>query len=438
LLIYSKTISPRLQFITDFIFREILNEEYELTTDSFWFTHHVGNKINYSNESLSEQEFRIGNVSMLFQNEIIDQEIECFEWNGQKAFFKTDGDIPFDIFAAVFYLISRYEEYLPHDKDAYGRYAHSNSLAFTNAFLHLPLVDIWLEEFKKSLLELYPSLRLKKSIFSFTPTYDIDIAWSYLHKGWKRTIGASVKDIISLRWKKLIQRNKVLFGIKTDPYDVYDWLDAMHAQYDLSPHYFFLVAEKYSRYDKNNPIDSQAMQDLIKRHDQEYKVGIHPSWQSGDDLLKIKNEILQLVKIAEEKIDSSRQHYIRFSLPDTYRHLIDAGIETDFSMGYGSVNGFRASTSKSFYWYDIKNEMQTELLLTPFCFMDANSFYEQRYTPIQALEEMNHYFEVLKSVNGNLVTIWHNTILGTESMYKGWRETYEKFVKEVSSYISSQ
>jgi len=36
------------------------------------------------------------------------------------AFFKSEGDYPFDIFSAVFYLLSRYEEYLPYKKDMYG------------------------------------------------------------------------------------------------------------------------------------------------------------------------------------------------------------------------------------------------------------------------------------------------------------------------------
>ncbi len=61
--------------------------------------------------------------------------IECFDINFHKAFFETSGDFPFDIFAASFYLLSRYEEYLPHEKDMYGRYAHTNSLAFREHFL---------------------------------------------------------------------------------------------------------------------------------------------------------------------------------------------------------------------------------------------------------------------------------------------------------------
>jgi hypothetical protein len=40
----------------------------------------------------------------------------------------------------------------------YGRYAHENSLVFKENFLHLPLINIWLQNFKKELQKKFPSL----------------------------------------------------------------------------------------------------------------------------------------------------------------------------------------------------------------------------------------------------------------------------------------
>ena len=101
-------------------------------------------------------------------------------------------------------------------------------------------------------------------------------------------------------------------------------------------------------------------------------------------------------------------------------------------MGYGSINGFLASVSTSFYWYDLEKEEQTDLLLYPFCYMEANSFFEEKFTPQQALDEMRHYYKEVKAVDGTLITLWHNTFLGTDEKFKGWREVYEQFVKEIS------
>jgi hypothetical protein len=100
-------------------------------------------------------------------------------------------------------------------------------------------------------------------------------------------------------------------------------------------------------------------------------------------------------------------------------------------MGYGSINGFRASIASPFYWYDLKSETATDLLLHPFCFMDANSYYEQGFTPEQALNELRHYHAMIRSVRGTMITIWHNGFLGTAKEFEGWKDVYTNFIQDV-------
>jgi hypothetical protein len=140
MLLYSEKITPRLRYITDFIGKEITGKAFELTDDAVVFQNYAGTKINYSNNLITHEHFTIGSCGLLSQICITEQKIECFEYKDFKAFFKTTGDYPFDIFAASFYLLSRYEEYLPHKKDMYGRYAHENSLAYKEGFLNLPFI----------------------------------------------------------------------------------------------------------------------------------------------------------------------------------------------------------------------------------------------------------------------------------------------------------
>jgi len=439
MLFYSHTISPRLQYITDFIGKEIFGKTLEITTNREVFLHFAEPKINYSNERITTGEFWVQPHSLVFEKDIKQQSIKCFDRGGQKAIFKTEGDYPFDIFAACFYLLSRYEEYLPHKKDIYGRYNHENSLAFKESFLHLPLINLWLQEFRSSLKQKFSNLNPQSSTlptgqagFKLLPTYDIDEAFSYKHKQWWRTTGATIKSVIRGQWSAVDERIKVLRGRKKDPFDSYDWMDQLHRQYNLKPYYFFLVARKTGKYDKNILPSEKVTQELIRQHSNRYSIGIHPSWQSGDDADKLKFEILKLGHITGKQILSSRQHFIRFTLPHTYRLLIDLGIESDFSMGYGSINGFRASVASPFYWYDLAKEEQTKLLLYPFCFMDANSFFEQKLSPQQALDEIRQYYKTVKSINGTFITIWHNTFLGTSKLFAGWRDVYEQFIKEIS------
>jgi len=138
----------------------------------------------------------------------------------------------------------------------------------------------------------------------------------------------------------------------------------------------------------------------------------------------------ELEKIIKSPVKYSRQHYLRVSLPQTYRRLIDVGIEKDFSMGYGSANGFRASMASSFYWYDLKAEKKTGLMLFPFCFMDTTSFYELKMSPKEAFTELMNYYRKIKQINGLMATVWHNNFFGTDPMYAGWKEVYEVFLKD--------
>lgn len=348
--------------------------------------------------------------------------------SGFKAFFPTKGDFSFDIFAASFYLLSRYEEYLPHEKDMYGRYAHQNAIAFREDFLNTPLVNNWLALLKESLQHHFPSLAFKTSSFLFLPTYDIDIAWSFKHKGWRRQLGGFARSFFTGKWSSIAKRLSVLRGKTKDPFDAYGWMNQLHEQYKLKPYYFFLLAKKPGKYDKNISPDDQAMKALISDHLIRYPVGIHPSWQSGDQYDLLEKEMAILADLAGNKVLSSRQHYIRFTLPETFRRLIDSGIGFDFSMGYGSINGFRASVATPFYWYDLETESRTNLLLFPFCFMEANSFYEQHDSPQKALADMKHYYKVVREVNGTFIMIWHNSFLGTDELYKGWRDVYAEFI----------
>jgi hypothetical protein len=453
-ILYSHTITPRLQYIIDFISNEIPDANIQCTDNIQQFRQFSGPRFNYSTERLTTNELWLQPHHLLFEKGIRPHNIECFEKGNKKFFFKTEGDFHFDIFASAFYLLSRYEEYLPHKKDMYGRYAYENSLAYKENFLHLPVVNLWLNDFKKLLKEKYPQLniqstftkaRLNDSVgqasvdksasggprrFKIIPTYDIDIAYSYKHKGWERSIFGIFKSMSTRQWDMLKERWNVLEGKQKDPFDAYDWIDEVNEKYHLDPYYFFIVADKNGKYDKNISPQNEEMQSLIRRHAARYKIGIHPSWRSGDRPELVKKEKQTLEKITNNKITVSRQHYIRFKLPKTFRQLIDAGIQSDFSMGYGSINGFRASVASPFLWYDLEKEQRTELSLYPFCYMDANSFFEQKLTPREALEELRNYSSIIKSVDGLMITIWHNTFLGTDKMFEGWRGVYESWIRE--------
>jgi hypothetical protein len=430
MLFYCAYNSPRLDYMLELVGSEIFNDPIIRTSDLSVYRSYEGAKLNYSAERISETEFYLFPHQLLFETDIREQEIRRFDISGRPAFFQTEGDFSFDVFAAGFFLVSRYEEYYSFQPDQYGRFPHQASLAFKEGFLDFPLINYWLEDFKKSLGRKFPELIFRMKDFKFIPSYDIDIAYSYKFKGVKRNLGGFLKSFIKGKWSELLDRWDVLFNKKKDPFDTYEWLDSLHLYCRTRAYYFFLMAEKQKGVDKNISPDKPEIQSLISYHAGGYTVGIHPSWQSGDEESVLKKEVENLAKIIGSLVKYSRQHYIRMLLPETYKQLINVGIEKDFSMGYGSANGFRASIASSFYWYDLKAEQKTGLMIFPFCFMDATSFYQGKLSPGSAFTELMEYYRKIKQVNGLMVTIWHNHFFGSDPIFAGWKEVYEVFLKD--------
>jgi hypothetical protein len=343
-----------------------------------------------------------------------------------------DADFPFDVFGASFYLLSRAEEYHGHPPDTFGRYDHQYSLSFRYGFLDLPLIDVWMSDLRKLLVGRFPSLPIKAPVFEFRPSYDIDFAWAWRARGFSRTIWGICKSMVAGRFRDVVGRINVLRGVHQDPYDSYDRLDHLHIAHGCKCLYFFLLATSLKGVDRNVDPRREDVQDLIRRHAGSYTIGMHPSWQSGDDPAVFQAEKARLENIIGCNVNASRQHYLRMHLPDSYRRLIEYGITDDHSMGYGAVNGFRASVSRPYPWYDLHEERETTLIVHPFCFMDATAFHELGMSPEDALHQLSGYLQAIRQYGGCMMTIFHNSMLGTDPLYDGWYDMYVRFLDMIS------
>jgi hypothetical protein len=212
-----------------------------------------------------------------------------------------------------------------------------------------------------------------------------------------------------------------------------------------APVYFFPLAARHTRFDKNPSPGNGAYQQLIEEHSRRYPVGIHPSYYTADKPELLGEETALLSRITGLPVTVSRYHYIRFRLPEGYRRLLEAGIRADYSMGYGERNGFRASYSRPFPWYDLEKETETALQVVPFCWMDATAHRDglagQEATVHRdglagqeataqggALSDLAGYVQRLRACGGRLTTIWHNSSLGEVPRWIGWRNVYLDFL----------
>jgi len=432
LLVYTNKVTPRLTYTFKHFFTRILQIPVEFTTKVEEFVAHNSLKLSYGKHPLGN-EFFIRSNGLLFEQGINDVEIIMGKWDDVDCFFQSRqaATIPFDIFAATFYLLSRYEEYLPHVKDKFDRFPAQESLAFKNNFLDKPLVDIWAYKLKTLLKERFETYEFKERKFEYISTIDIDIAFSYKHKGVIRTIGGFLNDLSKFRLLDLWFRILVLLGFRKDPFDTFEDLLNFQKQYSIKTIFFFLIGD-YTTYDKNISSGNSNYKSLIKSVSDYADIGLHPSYFTMKNEILLKKEKLRLENILNRPILKSRQHYLRIDMPDTYQNKVNLEIQEDYSMGYASQYGFRASTCSPFYFYDLDYEIQTPLKIFPFAVMDGTLRDYLQLSNKRAYEVIVKLANEVKKVDGTFITIFHNETLSNRGRWRRWKKLYIDIFKQLS------
>jgi hypothetical protein len=413
---------PRLYYVADLILNEILGLSWQIITDK----RKIGKSvvINYSG-SILPGSFRISPSEILFETGIITQDISIRDWNGLPVFFNTDeeSDLPFDIFAATFYLVTRYEEYLEFDPDEHGRFCGSRSLAFQNGFLEIPVVNLWAREFAKALVRRYQTLSFKPKEYSALMTIDVDEPFVYQGKNLIGNIAGLVKDF-AVKDRNTSARLDFLKGKIKDPYEVYDYLiDAINLNKSRAK-FFFPVGDS-SSYDKNPSWKNVDYRQLIKKIEKLFSIGLHPSYKASIDHSAIDNEATRLKIITNHEVVLSRFHFLRIILPGSYRNLSAAGILEDYSMGFHDEPGFRAGIASPFLFYDVIDDMVTNVRVYPFQVMDVTLREYKKYDPPEAIESIGRLITRTHRAGGTFISIWHNTTLLDTPELKAWREVFE-------------
>jgi hypothetical protein len=403
-LVFVERKSNRLQYALTTLLTKSLGLDFELTMDVEYFKSSNQLKINYSPLNLPAV-LQIVPHSILFDYGIKDYPIEvhsCEQYG--KCFFNTSKlSVPFDLFGASFWLLTRYEEYLPHKIDKYQRFSYQSSLAYQHGFIEVPLINKWLNQLLVLLNVKTNPEYMNPNRYQFLSSIDIDNAYKYQYKGFVRSLAGVASDL--LKNEELLNRLRVLIKKERDPYDAYDFLIDTHKKSNVKTIYFFLIGD-YGVNDKNHAATNQKFQSLIKRLADYSMIGVHPSYGSKNKLQQLQVEISRLSKITHKTIRKSRQHYSILNFPSTYKQLLQASISEDFSMGYTNCNGFRASYCLPFNWYNLIEEKMTDLILYPYCISEITlikkaekSNFKEVYEPI---------INEIKKYNGFNCIIFHN------------------------------
>ena len=346
LLIFADKISERLIYTLDFVFRD-RGVSYELTNDWVYFTGSGNYKFLYSDR------FSEGHLQLLPSTLLFDEAV--FPYALDKARFFQEDCLSFDQqcdpLASVFYVLSRYEEYVIKQRDEHERFEAKNSIQQHFGWLEKTICDRWAEDLLAYLEgEFNTALGAQKIPVQLIPTFDIDNTFAFQWKDGLRGMLGRYRDRIQ-KDKERQEARRVFESGGKDPYDTFESIKEV-ATRGFDVRVFWLLGE-YATYDKNISGNDPRHQQLIREMADFVHIGLHPSYRSNSSPYYLKNEHSLLQQILRREVSASRQHFLKLDFPATYTTLLSQGFTDDYTMGYADAVGFRCGTARSHRFFDL-------------------------------------------------------------------------------------
>lgn len=330
-----------------------------------------------------------------------------------------------DLFAGAFFMLTRWEEAVITDKDLHGRFPAEKALVVKSGMILQPVVDEYAALIRTWLLTLGYPLPTDDAGYKVVPTCDVDIPFYWRSKPvWKLLAGGLRRNPFEF-FKSLKSSKSVQNGKKPDPFDQFDYLMTLAEKADTRFE-FNMIGGGETRFEGYYGIEEEHIKALMQKMiGRDHRIGAHPSYDSFKDEELMKKEIAAISISSGVEITSSRQHYLRFQVADTWRCLEAAGIKTDSTLGYASEPGFRCGTSKPFPVFDIQERKELVLTERPLLIMDVSFRLYKKYSIEESIVISKKIIEQVKKHKGEFVFLWHNSSLSEIDEWTGWERVLE-------------
>lgn len=379
-------------------------------------------------QDIQEHVFRLPNGA---EWRLPDQFKEIQEVQTFGAQLQVDNPASFDPFAATFLLLTRLEEQNSTALDEHGRFPAQASWAWQKGFLHRPVIQEWADWFWDQLQQKGWDTARKTRKFKFSLSCDVDhplLWWSKMER-LKTILGAVLHrgDFLEAAyWVKNYSFNS------PDPYDVFDeWLQ-LFRENDLTVQFNFLGKRPKSSncwYPLEHPV-VRALLDKIAKNG--HNIGFHPSYEAYEDASLFEQELASLRAVSPLEIISGRQHYLRFSSPETWQMWENAGLREDSTLGYPEALGFRAGISQDYPVFDTQQRKILQLREKPLIAMDVSLALYQKCSPEEAITQLLQLYQTVAQYQGNFSLLWHNSSWNSP-FWENWKKVFYTILQRANS-----
>ncbi len=335
-----------------------------------------------------------------------------------------------DIFAASFFMLTRWEEYVNKKRDRLNRFSARDSIAYKNNFLDRPIVNEYLEMLWTMLVSLNFKKEKKERSYKLHVSHDVDflLLRETPFKIIIKTIGGDIikRKNIKLAFSFLKEYVFSFFSKEKDPYNSFDYLMDISDKNNVKSHFFFMATGK-SIYDNNYKLSNPFLKDLINKvKKRKHLIGIHPTFGAYNDEKQFTKEVAELKSELDLDVKFGREHYLRFEVPTTWQIWENNKMEWDSTMGYHDKEGFRCGVCYEFSVFNILKREKLKLKERPLILMEGTFAQYQKELSIKDVEfKIQKLVDKIRYYKGDFVFLWHNSSFNNRDWVK-YQPLYEK------------
>ncbi len=406
--IVADDISPRLVYTVSMVFKRFLGIRFELISTDDW------NTGEWKLPCIAYSKAKIEGLPSIFACGLLSEthirlKSEQLNWTSPSEQFLFDRDI----LASFFYHLSQYQIYQKGLKTGLDEHGRHPDLEVGYA-LHEDL-----RRLENEMVRIFPSFQVKRE-FDYEITIDVDHPWKHRHKPVLVKWGGLLKSIFKPNEFK--ERWAAIFD-KKDPYDVLSEVKRLCPADKTKV--FFLVGGSHSNDSRFN-IEMPEYKRLVKNWQSAgFEIGLHPSYETFKNAELLRQQKTDLLTVIGQ-VNISRQHYLRYATPTTFRNLLEAGIQREYSICPKTSVGLVTGISLPYLWYDLERNEPTTLEIVPAVAMDRTLLSEMGLSPKEAIEVLQASIKKLRDSRGRFVIILHNETFSSSGEWQGWLEVIEK------------
>ena len=426
------------KYIIDILFGEFLGLDYKIKVGSnnYEILLDNGNKLIFKDVFFNQfpvdlDYLKIENIPNNIEyviNKFLEEKTPILFGDNSLNITNKSIECGMDIFASSFFMLTRWEEHVNQSKDQHKRFPASESLAYKYNFLERPIVNEYIEMIKKMLLSLGFQASFKQREYQLILTHDIDHI--YMWDSFKKFLFTLLKDLIKRPSFKNFYQNiyyyiQVLFKLKKDPYDTYEYIMELSESINVKSHFFFM-GKGVTQYDNHYNSGSKAVKKIVEHIVQKgHYVGIHPTYNAYNSTEQFRKEKQELEQNFDTDIQFGREHYLRFEVPETWQVWEDNNMKWDSTINYADNDGFRSGTCYEYSIYNILSQKKLNLKEKPLIVMDANSI--DMLQPDEMEKNILMLIGQVEKYKGEFVLLWHNSSFNTVK-WKKYKKVYENII----------